>query len=110
MTESALSAKAQSVITELRTTLYLSTAEHALGEPAGAAEAIASGAVRVVCTKPTVHNPGGERFLAATERETVWCEAHGGTENPHFQQDDCLYPHFTDQRTRARLNRAAWLA
>jgi hypothetical protein len=39
------------------------------------------------------------------ERETVWCEAHGGmTTNPHFERPDCVHPHLTDTRTRARLN------
>jgi hypothetical protein len=37
-------------------------------------------------------------------RETVWCEAHDGLANPHFERDDCVYPHFTDQATRARMN------
>ncbi len=37
-------------------------------------------------------------------RETVWCEAHGGLANPHFERSDCRYPHFTDEVTRARLN------
>jgi hypothetical protein len=45
--------------------------------------------------------------LAARERETVWCEAHGGGANPHFKRDDCVYPHLTDQWTRARMNAAA---
>lgn len=44
--------------------------------------------------------------LAARERETVWCEAHGGFDDPHFERGDCRYPHFTDQATRARLNAA----
>lgn len=39
-------------------------------------------------------------------RETVWCEAHGGLANPHFERDDCAYPHFTDEQTRERLNAA----
>lgn len=36
--------------------------------------------------------------------ETVWCEAHGGLSNPHFERDDCQHPHFTDQATRDRMN------
>lgn len=40
-------------------------------------------------------------------RETVWCEAHGGLANPHFDRSDCVDPHYTDQQTRERLNTAA---
>lgn len=43
-------------------------------------------------------------WLAANDAETVWCEAHGGLDNPHFERTDCRFPHFTDQATRARLN------
>lgn len=41
------------------------------------------------------------------ERETVWCEKHGGYDFPHFQTSTCLHPHFTDQATRARMNAEA---
>jgi hypothetical protein len=38
-------------------------------------------------------------------RETVWCgAAHGGPGKPHFDRPDCVGPHYTDQRTRERLN------
>lgn len=46
------------------------------------------------------------------EQETVWCENpnHGEPGTPHFQpdeldRDDCVHPHYTDQVTRARMNR-----
>ena len=42
----------------------------------------------------------------AVERETVWCEnpEHGAPGTPHFDGEDCVHPHFTDARTRSRLN------
>lgn len=65
MNDLPLSVQAQSVVDELRTTIYKQTAESALRDRAGANEAIASGLVCVVCVKETTYNPGGERFLAA---------------------------------------------
>jgi hypothetical protein len=41
--------------------------------------------------------------MTGEQRETVWCEAHGGLSNPHFERDDCRYPHFTDRATRDRM-------
>lgn len=38
-------------------------------------------------------------------REAVWCEAHG--QHPHMERPDCVYPHYTDERTRARVLAAA---
>lgn len=38
-------------------------------------------------------------------RETVWCEAHG--QRPHMERADCVHPHYTDERTRARVLAAA---
>lgn len=51
------------------------------------------------------HCPGTKpKPELAGERETVWCEAHGGLTNPHFEVDNCVCPHHTDQQTRARMN------
>jgi hypothetical protein len=42
--------------------------------------------------------------IAYPVRETVWCEAHGGLEDPHFEEPGCVHPHFTDPWTRERVN------
>src|SRR4051812_47950881 len=46
----------------------------------------------------------GEAGIKVVPRETVWCEAHGGLANPHFDGPDCVHPHYTDSAIRARLN------
>ncbi|MBM7788837.1 hypothetical protein [Tenggerimyces flavus] len=43
---------------------------------------------------------------AAREVETVWCE-NAAHDLEHFIRDDCEHPHFTDQQTRALMNRGA---
>lgn len=62
----------------------------------GSIVSVSPDSCRETVVRSTGHRPVFE--IAATERETVWCEAHGGLANPHVERSDCRYPHFTGQR------------
>lgn len=61
---------------------------------------LAHGVVRLVEAK---HEQLREEYV----HETVWCDAFliMGHVGAHFEREDCIYPHFTDQATRDRMNR-----